>query len=133
MIEKTLPALNQIGVDKISFIYCDRSQKSFKLNFEKMNKILINSCEQCGRDNLMKLELLNSLKEAKKLYKNFVVLDFGGKKITKDIKSILVGCEGGFSLEDKKILQDHQIVAFESDLILKSETACLAISSKILI
>ena len=29
-IEKVLPTLNEIGIEKISFIYCKRSQKSFK-------------------------------------------------------------------------------------------------------
>ncbi len=98
-----------------------------------MKKILIQSSQQCGRNSLIKLELLNSLEEAKKLYKEFKVLDFNGDTITNDIKSILVGCEGGFGLKDKQILKNHKKVGFKSDLILKSETACIAISSKILI
>ncbi len=36
VIEKTLPMLNQIGLSKISFLYCDRSQKNFKPDLERM-------------------------------------------------------------------------------------------------
>jgi len=45
-IEKTLPFLNELGAGKITFIYCTKSQRNFKLNFERMKKILINSCQQ---------------------------------------------------------------------------------------
>ena len=48
-IEKTLPMLNEIGVGKITFIYCERSQKNFRLRLDKLQKILINSSQQCGR------------------------------------------------------------------------------------
>ncbi|XPV54809.1 MAG: hypothetical protein ACNI3H_07545 [Halarcobacter ebronensis] len=45
-IEKELPYLNELGVRKITFISCDYSQKNFKLNFEKLEKILVNSSSQ---------------------------------------------------------------------------------------
>jgi 16S rRNA (uracil1498-N3)-methyltransferase len=60
VIEKTLPFLNQIGVKKITFIYCDRSQKNFKLDFEKFKKIVINSNQQSGRVHLMEFDLEKS-------------------------------------------------------------------------
>ena len=31
-IEKVLPSLNEMGVEKITFIYCKRTQKSFKVD-----------------------------------------------------------------------------------------------------
>jgi len=45
-IEKVLPSLNEMGVEKITFIYCKRSQKSFKLDFKRLAKILLNSSQQ---------------------------------------------------------------------------------------
>ena len=33
-IEKVLPTLNEMGVHEITFIYCERSQKSFKVDFK---------------------------------------------------------------------------------------------------
>ena len=35
-IEKTLPALNEIGISKITFVYCDYSQKNFKIKLERI-------------------------------------------------------------------------------------------------
>jgi len=42
-IEKVLAMLNEIGVSKITFIECERSQKNFKLDFERMRRILVAS------------------------------------------------------------------------------------------
>ena len=79
-IEKQLPYLNEIGVDKISFYYGSFSQKNFKLNFEKFEKILINSSGQCGRSSIIKLELITSLKEFLALNPDTHALNFSKKK-----------------------------------------------------
>ncbi|WP_456451949.1 RsmE family RNA methyltransferase, partial [Hydrogenimonas sp.] len=42
-VEKALPTLNELGVEKISFVYCERSQKNFRIDFERLRRILINS------------------------------------------------------------------------------------------
>ena len=52
-IEKVLPSLNEMGVEKITFIYCKRSQKSFKPDFKRLEKILLNSSQQSGRSEMM--------------------------------------------------------------------------------
>ena len=46
-IEKLLPTLNEIGVDKITFIECQRSQKNFKLDLKRLEKILPTVWTQC--------------------------------------------------------------------------------------
>ena len=56
-VEKYLASLNELGVDKITFVYCEYSQKNFKVNFEKLEKILVNSSSQCGRSSIIKLEI----------------------------------------------------------------------------
>jgi len=132
-IEKTLPSLNEIGVSKITFVYCDFSQRNFKLKLDRIEKILINSCQQCGRSNLIEIEIINSSEEFFEKYKNFSVLDFNGKKI--DLKNnitfpILIGPEGGFSNKEKeKFSEVYKLDGF----ILRSETAACSISSKILL
>ncbi len=133
IIEKTLPQLNQLGVTKISFLYCERSQKNFKLDLKRVEKILINSCQQCGRAKLMEVEVLNSLEDVLQKYDDFSVLDFDGENLSKNISSIMVGCEGGFTKKEKEKLKNHQKIGLNTQLILKSETAILAISSKHLI
>lgn len=133
IVEKTLPQLNQLGVSKISFLYCDRSQRNFKLDLKRVEKILINSCQQCGRDNLMEIEILNSIEDALVKYDNFSILDFNGEDLNKNISSIMVGCEGGFTKSEREKLKNHQKIGLNTNLILKSETAILAIASKHLI
>jgi len=132
-IYSTLPMLNQLGVSKITFLYCDRSQKNFKLDQLKIKKILINSSQQCGRIKLMEIEILDSLDDVLKVYPSFAVLDFGGKKELDEIDSVLVGCEGGFSENEREKLQNHYKIGLDTELILKSETAALSIVSKLLI
>ena len=132
-IEKTLPSLNEMGVAKISFIYCDFSQKNFKLKTERLEKILINSNQQCGRSDLMEIEILNSSKEFFEKYPEFTALDFDGEKIkcnTKYTNPFLVGPEGGFSEEERKFFKKK--VKFDG-FILRSESAACAISAKILL
>jgi 16S rRNA (uracil1498-N3)-methyltransferase len=133
VIYVTLPMLNQLGVSKISFIYCDRSQKNFKIDLQKIQKILINSSQQCGRVDIMDIEIIENFESMLEYYKEFAVLDFGGDKECGDIKSVLIGCEGGFSEDERRKLKNNRKVGLDTDLILRSETAIVAISSKVLI
>ncbi len=133
IIYQTLPMLNQIGVSKISFVYCDRSQKNFKIQLGKVKKILINSCQQSGRSDLMEIEIVNTLSEIVQKYKDFTILDFGGKKNYNQIQAVLIGCEGGFSEKERKQLQNNYKIGLKTNSILKSETATLAIASKALL
>ncbi len=132
-IEKTLPFLNEIGVKKISFIYSDFSQKNFKLDLPRMKRILIVSCEQCGRSDFIEFEILNSVSEYINLYPQSHILDFGGKQISdsNSIDSVLVGCEGGFSQKERKLFKN--VISFQSNLILRSESAVVSIASKVLL
>ena len=131
-IEKTLPSLNEIGVSKISFIYCDFSQKNFKLKLERIEKILINSSQQCGRSDLMEIEILNSSKEFFKKYPKFIAVDFDGKEIEcKEYnKPFLIGPEGGFSEKEREVFKDKVKL---KGFILRSESAACAVSAKILL
>jgi len=133
IIIKTLPFLNQIGVTKITFVYCDRSQKNFKIDLLKLKSILINSSQQSGRTHLMELEVVNELKTILSKNSDLAFLDFGGEKSFKRLKKVLIGCEGGFSEEERELLKKQEKIAFDSQNILKSETAVVAVASKLLI
>ena len=132
-VEKTLPTLNEIGVGKISFLYCARTQKNFTLNMEKLRKILINSSQQCGRSELMELEILSSLEEALQRYKDIVLIDFYEKKLTcnDNIQRALIGPEGGISDEERKLFT--QLRGLDSEMILRSESAAIVVASKVLV
>ncbi|PID83295.1 16S rRNA (uracil(1498)-N(3))-methyltransferase [Candidatus Campbellbacteria bacterium] len=136
-IKEVLPYLNQTGVEKITFIYSDLSQKSFKLKKEKLQKILINSCEQCGRGSLMKLDFKNSLDDFLKENPNSFVLNFGGQNINeidiKNIKACVIGPEGGLSEREMKLFEKEKILSFKTSNVLKAENAALCLCSKILL
>lgn len=134
-IEKVLAMLNEIGVSKISFIECDRSQKNFKLDFERMKRILLASMQQCGRTHLMELEAPQKVASFLEKHPDTVVFDFTETILegSEGIETILVGCEGGFSKEEKSYLQSQKVVRLDTPSILRSESATVAISSKILL
>lgn len=132
IIEKTLPFLNEIGVKSINFVYSDFSQKHFKLDMQRMQRILINSCQQCGRSKLMEFKVFKNIEKYLHVNPNSYALDFDGKSIQKEkVKEVLVGCEGGFSQRERNLFQNT--IGFSSPLILKSETAVIAISSKVML
>ncbi|MRI58263.1 MAG: 16S rRNA (uracil(1498)-N(3))-methyltransferase [Epsilonproteobacteria bacterium] len=132
-IEKALPTLNELGVAKISFVYCDRSQKNFKLRFDKLKKILINSCQQCGRSDLMELETIKNIAEAMEEYNDILFLDFSDKteKTFYNIQRVCIGPEGGFSDEERALFD--RVTGLDTPMILRSESAAIAISAKVLV
>lgn len=134
IIEKTLPMLNELGVSKISFVYAEFSQKSHKLDMERMKRILINSSQQCGRSLLMNIEVLPTLQSYWEAYPKSYVLDFSETKLneTEKISSILIGPEGGFSQKERTSFQKQSILGLTCNTILRSETAVVAATSKIL-
>ncbi len=134
-IEKILPTLNEIGVEQITFFYCDRSQKQFKLDFARLEKILLNSSQQCGRSEMMKLDLIESLEKFIQHYPQSCLLHFSQNHLTheSDIERIVIGCEGGFSQAEVALFSPHQIVGLDTPLILRSESASAAIASKLLL
>ena len=58
VIEKSLPALNEMGVGRLALVYADLSQKNVRLDLQRMERILINSSQQCGRNSIMQIEVL---------------------------------------------------------------------------
>ena len=133
VIDRNIHILNELGVEKISFIYCDRSQKNFKLNFERLKKILISSSMQCGRIDIIELEIIKNIDSFIEIYKDFVVIDFGGEKnISYKNNRILIGTEGGFSEDEKNSLNQFSKLSFRINSILRSETAVICATSKIL-
>lgn len=135
-VEKSISSLNEIGVDKITFVYSDFSQKNFKINIEKLNKILINSSSQCGRSSIIKLEISKTLDSFLRQNPKSYILDFSNNFIDDkkdEIDTLVIGCEGGFSKREKGNFNKDFVVGFNSNLILRSETAIVSATSKILL
>lgn len=134
-VEKILPFLNELGLYKLIFVFTAFSQRNFVLDFDRLKRILISSCEQCGRTNLMDFECFNSSKDFAKTYPNAVMVDFSAKNddlSTLNEKDVLfVGAEGGFNDEEKALFERK--IRLKSPYILKSQSAVLALAAKILL
>ncbi|EFO9213401.1 16S rRNA (uracil(1498)-N(3))-methyltransferase [Campylobacter sp. CNRCH_2014_2452] len=134
VIEKTLPFLNELGVAKLSFVYMEYSQKNFKLDFKRMEKILIESSQQCGRASLMELESFDDFKKFQQAYENIVLIDFEGEDLMNFDPGryvFLVGAEGGFSQKEREI--NIKRAKLQANYILKAQTALIGVASKFII
>lgn len=140
-IEKSLPSLNELGLSKLSLFWADFSQRGQSIDEERVRRILISSCEQCGRGDLCEVEILADTQSALEKYPRALVLDFGGKIISSGLgdgagikldSGVLIGAEGGFSQRERELFAGREIVAFDTGLILRSQTAALTLLAKAL-
>jgi 16S rRNA (uracil1498-N3)-methyltransferase len=134
-IEKVLASLNEVGVKKITFIYCERSQKNFKPDFKRFERIVEASNQQCGRTELMEFTTCKNLELFIKQNPDTKVFDFTDKTLghQSDFTTVLIGCEGGFSPKEKEFLKHQEVFRLDTPMILRSESAALAVASKILL
>lgn len=134
-IEKVLPSLSEIGVKKISFIVCDRSQKNFKLDINRMNRILESSMQQCGRSTYIEFDTYKNIQEFIEEFPKTKVFDFTEKTLDDytDIDTVLVGCEGGFSKDEREFLKEQDVFRLDTPMVLRSESAVIGVASKIML
>ncbi len=134
-IEKILASLSEIGVSKISFIHCDRSQNNFKLDFERFNRILQNSMQQSGRSTHIEFDSYENIQCFMREFPQTKIFDFTNKTVDaySTLETVLIGCEGGFSQKEKYYLVDEDVFALDTPMVLRSESAVLAVASKILL
>ena len=134
-IEKVLPSLCEIGIEKISFISCDRSQRNFKPDFKRFDRIVEASMQQSGRTTYIEFETYKSIKDFITDYPDSKVFDFCDNtlKDSCDFKTVLIGCEGGFSPDEKELLSSLEVFRLDTPMILRSESAVMAVASKILL
>ncbi len=134
-IEKVLPTLTELGVAKISFVACERSQHHFKLDFQRFRRIVRASMQQCGRSDFMEFERLESLEAVLREYRHVVYLDFCDTVLqeSETIETVLIGCEGGFSDAERRQLASQRCFRLDTPMVLRSESAVCAVASKMLL
>jgi 16S rRNA (uracil1498-N3)-methyltransferase len=135
IIDKTISGLNELGVNKLSLIFCKLSQKNYNINYERLKKILINSSQQCGRSDLMEIENFENIDIFLKNNPESFLFNFSKNSIKNNIsniETIIIGCEGGFSKKEISKFSSNKIIGVNSSLILKSETAVLGVAANIL-
>lgn len=134
-VEKMLPSLSEIGVNKITFIECERSQRNIKLDFKRLDRILEASMQQCGSTHKVELLESKSLKDFIEQNPDAKVFDFT-EKILDDVEAIsclIIGCEGGFSKDEKEFLKSQEVFRLDTSMVLRSESAVMAVASKVLV
>jgi len=134
-VEKALPSLCEMGVAKISFIMCQRSQKNFTPDFKRLERIVEASMQQSGRTSLMAFDSYKNIAAFIEAFPDTKVFDFCENVLTQEsgFKRVLIGCEGGFSPEERKLLQRQEVFALSTPMVLRSESAVLAVAAKILL
>ncbi len=134
-VEKYIAMLSEMGVEKLSFVYAEFSQKNYKIDENRLKRILINSCEQSGRAVLMQIEILKSVEEYLQNYPKSVIIDFSENFLNanENIENFLVGPEGGFSENERKLFTCKDVFGLKSTNILRSETAVIGVCSKIVL
>ncbi|MDE5952871.1 MAG: RNA methyltransferase, partial [Malacoplasma sp.] len=142
--ELAVQKLNELNIKKIVPIYFDYSQKNYTLNFDRLNKIILESKKQCNRQSdliICKPMIFKDLViELDNYENNFLAYENQNcsewDKIKKDKNknsinkvSFIIGPEGGFS--EKEILELQKKCSFLklTNTILKSETAAIYLAS----
>lgn len=119
-IEDILRACTELGVSNIYPVISERTEKK-ELNIERLNKIIIEACEQSGRNTIpgiyapVKLKDVNtSTFENSVVYHTSVPQSYAKasdcKPVTQDLKNIeniFAGPEGGFTESEIKYLADR--------------------------
>lgn len=130
-IEKALPTLSELGVAKITFIHCRRSQRNFRLDFERFERIMESSIMQCGRTSLIELAESSTLSAFLDAYPEALILDFSDEvlKSEENMETVIIGCEGGFDESERKLFASHRVRVLKTPMILRSETAAIAVAA----
>lgn len=133
VIEKSLPSLNELGVGRLNLVYCEFSQRNIKINLERLERILISSSQQCGRNSIMEIVVFNSIDEFLAYKSDVALIDFGGTSLSgyEGKEMLFIGPEGGFSQNERDKIGIK--FALNSPYILRSNSAIIGVASKILI
>jgi len=134
-VEKVLASLCEIGVSKISFIFCERSQKNFKLDLKRYDRIVEASMQQSGRTSFLEFDSYKNIAAFIEEFPDTKVFDFTDTILDgeSNFSRVLIGCEGGFSPKEKEFLKSQEVFRLNSPMILRSESAVMAVASKILL
>ena len=91
------------------------------------------SVKNFSKDKKFFLDELNTFF---KEFPNSYILDFSNSLIDDkkgDIKTLVIGPEGGFSEKERESFDKNFVVGIKSNIILRSETAIITASSKIIV
>ena len=134
-VEKVLPSLCEIGVNRISFISCERSQKNFKIDYKRYERIVEASMQQSGRTSFLTFDSYKSIASFIEEFPDTKVFDFTENILDSEanFERVLIGCEGGFSSSERELLSSQEVFRLKTPMVLRSESAAFGVASKILL
>jgi len=142
-LELVVQKASELGVNHIIPVLCERSEKR-KINPNRLEKIIIESAEQSGRGDLLKVEKVMTLQQVfdsgilpqEKLALHPSGISFKQYRDSTNQVSFgaLVGPEGGFSDKEIELFKKYnvQVVSLGTQ-ILRAETANIVTASLLLI
>lgn len=139
----------ELGVYKIVPMmtdYCQINRQN--INTERLNKIALEAAKQCGRGFVPKVEEPIDFNVMTGIIRGFDLVIFAYerersknlKELLESVKmtdikniAIIVGCEGGFSINEANILKDAGVEAVSlGPRIMRADTASLAVLSAVM-
>ena len=83
----------------------------------------------------MEFDTYKSIKEFITEFEDVKVFDFCDNILDSDanFQRVLIGCEGGFSQDERELLSKIENFRLDTPMVLKSESAVMVVASKILL
>ncbi len=139
-IDLIVQKLTELGITKLVPFESEFSvAKTNDNKINRLNKISLEACKQCGRSVPLIIENTLKFKDMVNRLKNFDIVLFANEKnkirnYDRILKSqniaIIVGGEGGFSDEEIAQINNAGVINFGlGERILRAETACIALAS----
>lgn len=135
--ELAVQKTTELGVNRIVPVYSTYTQRGGSLNYDRLNRIAIAACEQCGRSRLPEIEQGIEFDELlRRAQSTFMIFPWEREmhnsmhsaidKKQADV-SIFIGPEGGITEEEKNKLIDVGARSVTlGKRILRAETAAIA-------
>ncbi|MCM1367357.1 MAG: 16S rRNA (uracil(1498)-N(3))-methyltransferase [Roseburia sp.] len=140
--ELAVQKATELGVTRIIPVYSTFTQRGGSLNFERLNRIAVSACEQCGRSRVPEIEPCIEFEELlERAAKTHTIFPWE-REMKNSLKSaidksataiaVFVGPEGGITETEKQQLTDVGARAVTlGPRILRAETAAITALSVI--
>lgn len=138
--ELTVQKITELGVKTIVPVYTEYAQRNIKPNYDRLNKIVVSACEQCGRSRIPAVRQAIDFKEMLQRVQNTYMIFPWEREAANTLKSaidatkteisVFVGPEGGISkAEANALVQSGARSVTLGKRILRAETAAISILS----